>query len=239
MTDVVDRERHRLLAENARRRRELPQDLYAPWAPAEQFMRHGRQRLAARLLQRAGVFPDATYRCLEIGFGGGGWLPELLAWGASERNLHGVEIDASRLETTRQRLPAAHLLAADAADLPYSAEHFELVIASTVFTSILDDAVRRRVASEIERVLRPGGALLWYDFAVDNPRNPNVRGVSRRELLALFPKLRGTVSKVTLAAPLCRLVSPRSWWLAELLEALPPLRTHLLGVLLQCHPIDP
>lgn len=231
MTDATGRERERMLAEYERRRRELPADRYAPWNPAEQFMRHGRGRLAARLLHDASVFPGAASQCLEVGFGGGGWLPELLGWGASEQNLHGVEIDPTRLDATRRRLPKARLIQADAADLPYPGKRFDLVVVSTVFTSILDDEVRRRVAGEIQRVLRPGGALLWYDFAVDNPRNRNVRGVPKKELLGLFPELTGTVRRVTLAAPLVRLVAPRSWWLAELLESLPFLRTHLVAVL--------
>lgn len=231
MSDAAQRERLRLVEEYERRRRELPRDLYAPWNSAEQFMRHGRSRLAARMLHDAGVFPDAETRCLEIGFGGGGWLPELLAWGAAEENLHGVEIDTTRLESTRRRLPAAKLIEADAADLPYETESFDLVITSTVFTSILDDEVRRCVAAEIEGVLKPGGALLWYDFAVDNPRNRSVRGVPKKELRGLFPGLRGTVRRVTLAAPLVRLVAQHSWWLAEFLESMPFLRTHLVGVL--------
>jgi ubiquinone/menaquinone biosynthesis C-methylase UbiE len=233
MTDAADRERHRLVEEYERRRRELPADLYAPWNRAEQFMRHGRSRLAARLLHEANVFPHGDFCCLEVGFGGGGWLTDLLAWGAAEGNLHGVEIDPTRLEATQNRLPAAHLLLADATDLPYPEARFDLVIASTVFTSILDNEVRRRVAGEIQRVLKPGGALLWYDFAVDNPRNPNVRGVPRREVLGLFPSLQGSIRRVTLAAPLVRLVAPRAWWLAELLEALPFLRTHLVAVLVK------
>ena len=231
MVDATERERERLLAEYERRRRELPSDRYAPWNPAEQFMCHGRSRLATKLLHEAGVFPDAASQCLEIGFGGGGWLPDLLAWGASEGNLHGVEIDPTRLEATSRRLPKARLIQADAADLPYASKKFQLVIASTVLSSILDDQVRRRVAREVQRVLRPGGAFLWYDFAVDNPRNRNVRGVPKKELLGLFPELTGTVRRVTLAAPLVRLVAPRSWWLAELLESMPFLRTHLVAVL--------
>ena len=63
----------------------LPADRYAPWNPAEQFMRHGRSRLAAKLLHQAGVFPDAASQCLEIGFGGGGWLPESAGRGARQK----------------------------------------------------------------------------------------------------------------------------------------------------------
>jgi hypothetical protein len=108
-----------------------------------------------------------------------------------------------------------------------------LAIASTVFTAILDLGMRRMVAQEILRVLKPGGALLWYDLAWNNPRNPNVRGVSRKELAALFPQLRGEVRSVTLAPPLARAVAPRSWTLATLLAAVPGLRSHRLAVLIK------
>jgi ubiquinone/menaquinone biosynthesis C-methylase UbiE len=121
----------------------------------------------------------------------------------------------------------------DAGRLPWADGSFRLVISSTVFTSILADAVRERVAREIVRVLAPGGALLWYDFAVNNPSNRNVRKVSRAELRRLFPELSGKVKSVTLAPPLSRLISPRSWIVATLLEAVPLLRTHLLAVLVK------
>jgi hypothetical protein len=98
---------------------------------------------------------------------------------------------------------------------------------------VLDPEIRRRLASEIVRVLSPGGALLWYDFRFDNPRNRNVRGIGRRALRQLFPDLRGQIRSVTLAPPLTRLLTPSNHWLAVTLEALPFLRTHLLGVLVK------
>ena len=82
----------------------------------------------------------------------------------------------------------------------------------------------------------PGGALLWYDFRVNNPRNPNVRGVGRKELRSLFPDLAGEVRSATLAPPIARLVAPRSNWLATTLEGFPFLRTHLLAVLVKRTP---
>jgi len=82
-------------------------------------------------------------------------------------------------------------------------------------------------------VLAPGGALLWYDFAFNNPKNPHVRGISRSEVRKLFPQLVGKIKSVTLAPPLARLIVPRSWTLATFLEAVPFLRTHLLAVLIK------
>jgi ubiquinone/menaquinone biosynthesis C-methylase UbiE len=228
--DTFGAERRRIAEEDRRRDADLA-ERYAPWQPGEIFMKSSRRRHAARLLKQSGTFPRAGDRCLEIGYGRVGWLADLLSWGLREADLHGVELDSDRAAVAREAFPAADLRVGDASELPWPDGSFRLVIASTVFTSILDRHMRRKVASEIVRVLAPGGALLWYDFAVDNPRNPNVRRVTRRELAALFPALRGSVRSVTLAPVLARAVAPHSWTVATLLEAVPFLRTHLVAVL--------
>jgi ubiquinone/menaquinone biosynthesis C-methylase UbiE len=229
--DAVAHERRRILEEYRRREREIPSDRYAPWKADAILMRTSRSRLAAKLLHRAGVFPRAGDPCLEVGFGPLGWLGELLCWGLRQADLHGIELDPNRLGRVREILPVADLRLGDASALPWESESFRLVIASTVMSSILDSSVRRLVAQEITRVLSPGGALLWWDFRVDNPQNPHVRRVQRKELLDLFPTLKGEIRSVTLVPPLARLVAPRSWAIAAILESIPLLRTHLLGVL--------
>ena len=60
------------------------------------------------------------------------------------------------------------------------------------------------------RVVRPGGLILWYDYHVNNPFNPDVRAVTARELSALFQDCDIERRRVTLAPPLARLVGPRS-----------------------------
>jgi hypothetical protein len=226
-------ERSRVQEEYRRRDYEIPTDLYAPWQPAEIFMRAGRKRVAATMLHQAGVFPRQGDQCLEVGFGSQGWLGDLITWGIRENDLHGIELDSSRVRHAKEILPNADLRVGDATVLPWNENSFRLVILSTVFTSILDSSIRELLASEVTRVIAPGGALLWYDFAVDNPRNPNVRGVGRKELLRLFPSLVGRIKRVTLAPPIARLLVPKSFTLALLLECLPPVRTHLLAVLVK------
>jgi ubiquinone/menaquinone biosynthesis C-methylase UbiE len=154
-----------------------------------------------------------------------------MVWGLSRKDLFGIDLDLATVREVSQRIGADNLAVGDAVRIPWPDGTFQLVVASTVFTSILDDGVRQAAANEISRVLACGGALLWYDFNVDNPQNAHVRRVRRRDLLTLFPRLKGKVRSVTLAPPLARLVAPRSWTLATLLELIPPLRTHLLAVL--------
>jgi len=231
--DAVLAERERILAEYWRREQELAPDLYAPWQPSAALELAARRRSSAAMLRRANLFPKAGDHCLEVGYGSIGWLGDLISWGVPAPCLHGVELNESRARHAQEALPLADLRIGDAAELPFQDDTFRLVIASTVFTSILDATVRSLVAQQIVRVLAPGGALVWYDFAINNPRNPNVRKVDRRELQQLFPQLKGEVRSVTLALPLARLVAPWSWTLATALEAIPLLRSHLLAVLVK------
>lgn len=219
--------------EYRRRALEISPDLYAPWQPANRLMLESRNRTAAAMLHSLRVFPQLGDKCIEVGFGGIGWLSELIGWGIKESNLHGIELDPARARKAQELLPAADLRVGDAVALPWDNETFQLAIASTVFTSVLDQKVRQLIADEIVRVLAPGGALLWYDFAYNNPRNPNVRGINRSEIQGLFPTLRGQIRKVTLAPPLARLIAPRWWTLATLLEGIPMLRTHLMAALVK------
>jgi len=106
-----------------------------------------------------------------------------------------------------------------------------MVIQSTVFTSILEAGMKQQIASEMLRVLKPEGFILWYDFLVNNPRNPDVRGVPRMEIQSLFPGCDVRLKRITLAPPLTRRVAPYSWLVCYLLSKVPFLCTHYLGVI--------
>jgi SAM-dependent methyltransferase len=228
--DMYAAERERIRAEYERRSLEVDNAIYSISHPAEAFMRAGRERVALELLRRADVFPRIGDRCLEVGYGRLGWLGTLISWGVKEADLSGIELDETRARIAQESLPAADLRVGDATALPWNDETFKLVVVSTVFTSILQDEVRQRIADEIKRVLSPGGALLWYDFRVNNPKNKHVRKVGRRELESLFQGMAGRTKTVTLAPPLVRLLAPRSHFLAVAAETIPMLRTHQVAV---------
>jgi SAM-dependent methyltransferase len=230
---AIEAEAERIVGEYQRRSQVLRPDCYAPWQVTSLLWRNEVTLRAAIMLRKAGKFPKRGEPCLEIGFGGLGWLGQLINWNLCESDLHGIELDAKRAAYVKSALPAADLRVGDAARLPWPSGTFRLAIASTVFSSILSPAVRHAVAFEICRVLAPAGALLWYDFSYNNPRNPNVRKVTRRELRRLFRSLQGEIRSVTLAPPLARSVAPISVRLAQVLEVIPFLRTHLLAVLIK------
>lgn len=187
----------------------MSHDLYAPWQPDVIFTETGRRRVALALLKQAEAFPKAGDACLEVGCGARGWLGELLCWGLHASHFHGIELDPGQARRARETLPGVDVREGDAERIPWPANSFRLVIASTVFTSILNPAVREEVAREITRVLAPGGALVWYDFAAAI-RTILMSGRSTSESCSdFFPSLgRGFVGDSR--APLARLVTPRS-----------------------------
>jgi len=210
----------------------IPKDRYSLFKE-ENFVTHlDLQGEILRLFNRFKRTSLGTEKILEVGCGRAYWLRQLIQWGAQPENLFGIDLMQERLQDGRKLCPQeVSLECGDASRLDFPDAYFTMVLQFTVFTSILDDVMKRQIAAEISRVLKPGGALLWYDYFVSNPSNPNVRGVSRREIVKLFPGFSIFLKRVTLAPPITRVVAPVSTAVYRLLSALPPLRTHYLGFL--------
>jgi SAM-dependent methyltransferase len=219
----------RVRAEYARRAREIPADFYGWHKPANFFLQTQTSRACIAELAAIGMFPLDGKRVLDVGCGSGQWLLEFAQWGADR--LAGLDLDAERLERTRLRLPMADLRAGDAQCLPWPDSSFDIVSQFVLFTSILDARVKARIAAEMMRVLAPGGCMVWYDFRVNNPRNPNVRGIRPREIYSLFPGCAVKLRSLTLAPPVARLVVPVSWGVGAILESVPFLRSHFLALI--------
>jgi hypothetical protein len=108
-------------------------------------------------------------------------------------------------------------------------ESEDIVLQSRVFSSLLDAPFQWRLAQTMWRWVRPGGGVLWYDFTVDNPRNPDARGVPVARIRELFPEGRLRVQRVTLALPIARAVCRVHPALYHVFNAVPLLRTHVLA----------
>ena len=202
------------------------QGLYSPSRPDVLFFMQTRERATLRMLRKAGIGPIAQLDLLEMGCGSGGILLDLLRWGADPDRVHGCDLLPERVASAQRRLPQPTTLSvADGGALPYPAARFDLVLQFGVLTSILEDSLRRRMVQELWRVLRPGGAVLSYDFRYRG-RNPAVKPLHPRELRDLLPAGGFTHSRVTLAPPISRRLAGRSWVACELLHAIPWLRTH-------------
>ena len=130
--------------------------------------RHARMRALVRQL---GLWGETL---LDVGCGVGWDLEQWATHGWPAVRLTGVDLVEERVVRARERVPEANVQVVGGDTLPFVDGSFAVTTAVTVFSSILDPGVRRRLFGEMTRVTRPGGLVLVYDFVVRNPRNHDV-----------------------------------------------------------------
>lgn len=208
----------------------VSRNIYGLSNPGQLFMLQERERGVLEILRGMDGDILRTGRILEVGCGSGVWIRDLIRWGAPPNNITGVELLPERAAMAQRLSPDGVCVhCGDARVLGFPDQTFDLVIQSTVFTSILDPNSQLQLASEMLRVLKPNGVILWYDFYRNNPWNADVRGVTRQDIHALFPGCRIRLRGITLMPPLVRMIAPVSWIACQLLSLIPLLRTHYLG----------
>lgn len=176
-------------------------------------------------------------RILDIGCGTGEFLLRAAKVLTPRRPaLHGVDILPDRIAAAKALLPDAHLEVCSGDQLPYEDGYFDLVAVSTLFSSIVDEALATAVAREMLRVLHRSGTLMCYDVRYPNPCNRNTRPVTRRHLRRLFPEAQIHARSLTLLPPLARRLGPVAPRLYRPLHAVPVLRSHYLAIV--THPTD-
>ena len=205
-------------------------DRYSALQPDVVQLLQERQRALLRMMAAHGLHDVSALRLVEVGCGSGGNLLELLRLGFAPQHLVGLELLADRHALARHALPqATQVWLGDATQAPVEPASQDLVLQSTVFSSLLDDGFQQRLADTMWSWLKPGGAVIWYDFTVNNPRNADVRGVPVKRVRALFPQAHITHRRVTLAPPLARAVCRVHPALYGVFNSLPLLRTHVLA----------
>lgn len=207
-------------------------NIYSSLHPAAFFFIQRRLRIIRRIL--ADRFPGGVSdtKLLEVGCGNAQWLAEFQMFDFRSTNMAGIEIDQSRVDVAKARVPESDIRCGDAENLPWEDDSFDIVFQSTVFTSVPEMEKKERIAAEMKRVCKKDGIILWYDFIYNNPNNPNVHGVGKQEIKKLFTPWNCEFYRVTLAPPIVRRMIHLSWLLTEITETfLPFLCTHVLAII--------
>lgn len=164
---------------------------------------------------------------LEIGAGQGTNLTFFNELGIEWRNIYANELLPERLSVLKENFPQITVFEGPAQNITTN-HQFDIIFQSTVFTSVMEDAVRKEIATKMWDLLKPGGIIIWYDFMFNNPKNKQVRKVELREIHNLFPKASWLLNKnVTLAPPIGRRIGGSYNLINRLF---PFLRTHKLCI---------
>ncbi|HPR31537.1 MAG TPA: class I SAM-dependent methyltransferase [Prolixibacteraceae bacterium] len=150
------------------------------------FMQSERELVYAKIIHT--YFDDfSNVKILEVGAGTGINLHFFIRQGFRHENIFANELLDDRIKVLNEKFPAIRILPGDASLLRFEQE-FDIVLQSTVFTSILDEEFKTLLAEKMWNMKKESGIILWYDFMYDNPRNRDVKGISKRQIHNLFPK---------------------------------------------------
>jgi ubiquinone/menaquinone biosynthesis C-methylase UbiE len=196
-------------------------------AIAEAYRRLNDERTTQTIELIRAVAPPPDGRLLDVGCGGGYDLDRWLEAGWFRAAIAGVDISPERVARAREALPDVDIRLGDGIALPFDDDAFDVATAVTVLSSILDPQLQRTLFAEMERVVRPGGLVIVYDFVVRKPTNPSVRGLSLRVLqrLGRVPDGSSRLSPLLQAVAAGAAIHPR---LAGLAWRVAP-RTHRLS----------
>jgi ubiquinone/menaquinone biosynthesis C-methylase UbiE len=218
--DPLDLEAQRLRAAYARRG---SPELRLTDNAGQQLIVRERDQAIRSIIRGFGV----VERMLDVGCGDGSVAGALHAE-SYVRSAVGLDLLPERIEQARVAHPALEFVVGDGSTLPFADSSFDVVLAMTVFSSIEHREHRIATLAEAERVLRPGGILVWYDMRRANPRNPDVSPFSVDDVRTVF----GSDvhhRTLTLIPPLARRLGRLTGRLYPMLVGFPALRTHTVG----------
>lgn len=169
-------------------------------------------------------------------------MQRLVFFGADPNNLYGIDLVPDRIDAAKDSCsPRIHLSLGNAEQLPYPNDYFDYVFQFMVFTSILDDKIKKSIAKEMLRVLKPGGKIIWYDFppsiisrlskmlGLQKTGSYHIAPIDKTEINQLFAGYEIKLKKVTLHPKIAGMLRV-NWVLSMIMEQLPFTRTIYLGV---------
>lgn len=202
---------------------------YAAFEPLQLGYHFQQLQSLAQLLQERGRKDLSGIHILDFGCGSGRFLGDLLGLGAEPKLLCGVDLMPGRLAEATRKYPQIEFKQIDGKSLPFSDSSFDVVSQCVVFSSIALPELRRTMAQEMRRVLKPGGYIFWWDLG------STVEEAGRQPLepSALFPGWPVKRLRVSWLPKPSEGLAKRRWkyslgWFVDLFAARP---THLAALI--------
>lgn len=225
MTDELDR------LKSVYKDRESINNRYNPVLPENYYIVSSREKIFIKSLLNNFGTDFSDLKVLDLGFGSGNDIFTLIKAGFKSKNISGVEVIEERFNRLKQLLPDTNLKLNSGFNIPFEDNSFDLIIQSTVFSSVLNPDSRKQLADEMIRVLKPNGKIFFYDLKYPNPWNKNVLKIDKKELNFLFNYHHKKSVSVTLNPVIVRKLAKYSIILCEILEQTPVFCSHYYTVI--------
>lgn len=134
-----------------------------PLDPVETFYRITLEYEIVMLINRMGLKLD-NMKILDIGCGNGKMLRKFVSLGADPANLCGIDLLDFQIEEARRLSPNIRFDLGNAEVLDYADKSFDFVTQFVTFSSIHDKSMQQAIATEMLRVLKDNGFIIWWDL---------------------------------------------------------------------------
>jgi ubiquinone/menaquinone biosynthesis C-methylase UbiE len=174
-------------------------------------------------------------RVLEIGCGTGIRLTDFLRINIPKNQLYGVDLHENSLKWAKENRLDANYFHANASELPFEDSYFDIILFRTVFSSISEDPLCKKICNEALRVCNPQGLIISYDLKMGNPKNSDVRAIKIKWLIDMFGQNTIFSHSLTLLPTLSRLIGKLDHGMLfySFLSLFPFLRTHQMNVFIK------
>ncbi len=224
MTSELDR------LKNVYKERENINSKYNPVLPENYYLINSREKVFIKSLYKYFGTDFSHLKVLDLGFGSGIDIFTLIKSGFKIENISGVEVIEERFNKMQISIPNLNLKFNSGFNIPFENENFDLIVQSTVFSSILNSDSRKQLSDEMIRVLKPQGKIFFYDLKYNNPWNKNIIKIDKKEIMRLFDKNFKSHS-VTLNPIVVRKIAKYSIILCEILEKCPLFCSHYYTII--------
>ncbi len=158
-------------------------------------------------------------RVLDAGCGKGDKIGYLLSLGFPADNLFGVDLNNERILAAKNKYPNCRWITGNSAHLDFSDEHFDYILQFTMFSSILEHELQQNIASELKRVLKKTGKIIWLDLDDKTNIKGTLRGMSPLQIQSIFNnEVEIDLTRVYLMMSLVQRIAPHSYLACQILE---------------------
>lgn len=214
-----------------RSKSKLKNNIYSYFNINNLYMIHAREKKLLKLLSENGFGDLSNKTILDIGCGAGGMLRNFIQYGTIPGNLYGIDLIGERIKKAKEISANIHFIEGNASKLPYQSNFFDIISQYTVFTSIIDKDVKASVASEMIRVLRKSGIIVWYDMKISNPFDKNIKSIGKKEIIKMFPDCECVFYSVTLNPIISRILAKISVVFCSVIESLKIFNSHYFVII--------
>ncbi|HEX9295041.1 MAG TPA: methyltransferase domain-containing protein [Polyangiaceae bacterium] len=158
----------------------LSEHVYAAFAPFYDLVAYPLRKVRGQVATLAGT--NSRSRVLDVATGTGS---QAIAFAKSAGEVVGIDLSEAMLRIARKKNRAANLKfqRADATELPFEDESFDIACVSFALHE-MPDSVRERAVKEVVRVTKPNGTIVVVDYG--SP--PGVIGSAFFHVVKLFER---------------------------------------------------